>query len=360
MGVLQDVIAFKRFEREKELADIGQIGSAVNNFLTLRNQVRQSELNRLVLNARLRDIDSKIEARKPNPLEKSVERAEMINELRKADDPRSRSVLETILGGQSESPNFNVSLASQQEKANVADIDQEEKLSSEQSQSTDSNNLAEERLKLREKANEKDPITGRSTSAAEEAKFQVGLLEEEEKKSRIKSAAQEKRDVEIRELEGQVENLVTLFKSARREVSDIPGIGQTGPQSRFAGLVAKGRGSIGLSPKTNIFQRKLDAFATVVAKAAGEVRPTDRDIIRFRKTLLDISLSDAENQIIIDQLVADLRAKGAKAIWADRTAEIDNATGLRIFNSENEAALADLPVGTRIIILNKIVEVTED
>ncbi|KKN70062.1 hypothetical protein LCGC14_0435090 [marine sediment metagenome] len=133
-----------------------------------------------------------------------------------------------------------------------------------------------------------------------------------------KTAAQEKREVEIGELEGQAKNLITLFRSARKEAGTIPKIGTRGILGRAAGQVAIGKGKLGFSPAVNVFQDKTKAFATIVAKAAGEVRPTDKDIERFMGTLPTLSKNDAENKIIIEQLVGDLRAKGAKAVWAQR------------------------------------------
>lgn len=133
-----------------------------------------------------------------------------------------------------------------------------------------------------------------------------------------KTAAQEKRDVEIGELKGQAEGLIDLFGKAREEAASIPGVGELGIGGRIAGVAAGIRGKAGMSPAVNVYQDKRKAFATIVAKAAGEQRPTDQDIERFMETLPDIGKNDEENSMIIDQLVADLEAKGAGSVWADR------------------------------------------
>jgi hypothetical protein len=132
------------------------------------------------------------------------------------------------------------------------------------------------------------------------------------------TAAQEKRNVEINELEGQVKNLIDLFKKARKEAGSVKGIGERGIPGRIAGQVVVGKGKLGYSPAVNVFQDKIKAFATIVAKAAGEVRPTDMDIRRFVETLPTLKKNDAENEIIMNQLVNDLRARGAKAVWSSR------------------------------------------
>ena len=134
-----------------------------------------------------------------------------------------------------------------------------------------------------------------------------------------KSAAQEKRDVEIKELSGQVTNLIQLYQMARKEADAVPGVGQRGVSGRLAGKTAILKGKVGHSPAVNAFQDKIPAFATIVAKAAGEVRPTDRDIERFMGTLMTLDKNDEENAIIMQQLLQDLEAKGAGAVWSERT-----------------------------------------
>ncbi len=134
-----------------------------------------------------------------------------------------------------------------------------------------------------------------------------------------KTAAQEKRDVEITELGGQISNLVGLFKRARKEAGTVPNVGKPGLSGRVAGIATVLKGKTGYSPAVNVYQDKIKAFATIVAKAAGEVRPTDNDIKRFVNTLPTLAKNDAENKIIIEQLKADLRARGAKVLWEERT-----------------------------------------
>lgn len=134
-----------------------------------------------------------------------------------------------------------------------------------------------------------------------------------------KTASQEKREVEITELEAGIKNLIESFRGAREETRGAFGVGERGLTGRIGGLLAVGKGKIGESPKVNVFQDRIKAFATTVAKAAGEVRPTDKDIERFIGTLPTIEKSDEENEIIIKGLINDLKARGAKVLWAKVT-----------------------------------------
>lgn len=43
MGILSEVMQIKQFEREKELADISQIGNAVSNFINMRQMAKENE-----------------------------------------------------------------------------------------------------------------------------------------------------------------------------------------------------------------------------------------------------------------------------------------------------------------------------
>jgi hypothetical protein len=134
------------------------------------------------------------------------------------------------------------------------------------------------------------------------------------------SESANKRNIEISELEGQMKNLFALFGTAQKEAkSKVPYSGSKGIPGRIAGKIVGGMGAAGYSPNVNVYNDKRKAFATVVAKAAGEVRPTDEDIKRFMGTLFDIGKSDEENKILADQLIADLKARGAQAVWAGRT-----------------------------------------
>ena len=116
------------------------------------------------------------------------------------------------------------------------------------------------------------------------------------------TAAQEKRNVEIKELEAGIQNIITSFREARAEASGVTNIGKRGFKGRFAGFSAVIKGKAGFSPKVNVFQDRIKAFATTVAKAAGEVRPTDVDIERFIETLPSVRKNDEENEIIIQGL----------------------------------------------------------
>lgn len=129
-----------------------------------------------------------------------------------------------------------------------------------------------------------------------------------------KSAAQEKREVEASELSQGLEGLLTSFNRATAAGKEqIPFFGARGPVGRISGLVGKKLGEAGLAPEIDVFNAQKDAFATTVAKAAGEVRPTDEDIRRFVKTLPSPSRTDEENALI----VADIQSKIAQGKTAD-------------------------------------------
>lgn len=162
------------------------------------------------------------------------------------------------------------------------------------------------------------------------------------------SAAQDKRNVEMGELEGQIKNLISSFREAQKESKSVPFAGEQGIAGRIGSQAAIAKGKLGYSSSLNVYQDRIKAFSTTVAKAAGEVRPTDEDIKRFIKTLPTISKNDKENEIVINGLVNDLRARGAKAVWAERTGKLN--INENIFNSVEEAEAAGLPIGTRIFI----------
>ena len=152
------------------------------------------------------------------------------------------------------------------------------------------------------------------------------------------SQAKEKRKVEVEELGNQAQDLITLFKSGQEEGKKISGFGKTGPESRFAGRGASFLGMVGVPGYAyiNVYNRKKKAFATVVAKAAGEVRPTDEDIVRFMGTLPDFNLSDKENNIVIDQLQKDIQSKGYKKVWQDRISGNVASLAKPKFNSQTQ------------------------
>lgn len=139
-----------------------------------------------------------------------------------------------------------------------------------------------------------------------------------------RTAAQEKRDVEIKELDAGIKNIVDSYNLARRDTEEAglvleSSLGKRGVMGRLAGKEAVVRGKLGHLPSVNVFQDRIKAFATTVAKAAGEVRPTDMDIERFIGTLPTIEKNDEENELIIRGLVNDLESRGAKAVWAERS-----------------------------------------
>ncbi|MFH1230706.1 MAG: hypothetical protein V1709_04330 [Planctomycetota bacterium] len=135
------------------------------------------------------------------------------------------------------------------------------------------------------------------------------------------TASKEKQAVESAELGSQAQSLIDLFRTGQEEgKTNIKGFGATELGGRIAGRQASILAAMGKKelPALNIYNRKKKAFATTVAKAAGEVRPTDEDIKRFMGTLPDFNLSDQENEIVIEQLKKDITSKGYKNVWNDR------------------------------------------
>jgi hypothetical protein len=145
------------------------------------------------------------------------------------------------------------------------------------------------------------------------------------------TAAQDKRDVETKELAAQTSSLLSLFNKARKEATSVPNFGAAGPLGRISNIGAIGKAKMGFSPAINVFQDRVAAFATISAKAAGEIRPTDADIIRFSKALMNLKSNDEENAIQISQILKDIQAKGQSTVWAkDLVNEFQNITGKKV------------------------------
>lgn len=143
-----------------------------------------------------------------------------------------------------------------------------------------------------------------------------------------KTASQEKRDVEKTQLSDELSGLFESFTAARTEGEKTFGgaFGARGPIGRITGKVAGVKGKLGLSPAIDVFNSKRKAFATVVAKAAGEVRPTDVDIQRFVETLMSTERTDEENELIMKDLLRKVESDNTeelKQLW-------ENATGRSI------------------------------
>jgi hypothetical protein len=130
------------------------------------------------------------------------------------------------------------------------------------------------------------------------------------------TAAQEKRQVEKVELAEGLEGLLESFDRAVAEGKEsIPAFGKRGIKGRLAGQAAKIKGQLGFSPAIDVFNSQKDAFATTVAKAAGEVRPTDKDIERFVKTLPNPARSDEENALIIADIQKKIQQGNIGDLW---------------------------------------------
>lgn len=151
--------------------------------------------------------------------------------------------------------------------------------------------------------------------SAEETKKIAGVYIPAEKPS----AAEAKRNVEETKLSDELGGLLSSYGRARQEGLDIQGFGKPGIMGRFAGLIAKGKGKAGYLPAINVYNDQRKAFATVVAKAAGEVRPTDEDINRFVATLPDTGKSDAENELLIQDINDKVARGDIGALWKGKS-----------------------------------------
>jgi len=143
-----------------------------------------------------------------------------------------------------------------------------------------------------------------------------------------KTASQEKRDVEETKLSDELSGLFESFSRAREEGKEAFGesFGAEGIRGRLTGKVAGVKGKLGYSPAIDVYNSKRKAFATVVAKAAGEVRPTDVDIKRFVETLMSTERTDEENELIMQDLLRKVESgdrEGLSNLW-------ENATGRSI------------------------------
>lgn len=326
MGALDSIIKLKQLEAVREQQDIQAIGDSVTNFLNIKKREEESVLDERLREAQIRNIESQIETReKDDPLEdllkrgKAVDAAFSIGRQDLVDQIRNKSAKPIDAVNKSLSP--------------VAQIPE--------STATSLDNF------IKEPEPVKEPQVGDFIAESlDRFGNPTGFKRVKE------TGAQEKRNVEINELEGQVKGLIESFAGAREEVSDIKNIGKRGVKGRVAGLEAVVRGKFGNSPKANVFQDKLKAFATTVAKAAGEVRPTDMDIKRFIGTLPTLTKNDEENTEIIEALINDVKVRGAKAVWEEK-AKQEVSSKLRSFGTVEEAEAANLPKGTVISIKGK-------
>jgi len=286
MAVLETLLKFKEMERQKANADINAIGTAVNTFIQAKQGREDRQLNNLLAQAQIKNINSQIEERgKDSPLNdllrrgKAVDAAISVGDMDLANKLRGVKSVDQFL------------------EPTIANVTPKIPL----------------QVDLGVEQSSKEPKVGDFIPS------KLDRFGNPEGFERVKkTAAQEKREVEIGELDNQINSLVDSFRAAREEASNVSGIGKRGVTGRIAGQKAIISGKFGHSPAVNTFQSRIKAFATTVAKAAGEVRPTDKDIERFIETLPSVAKNDEENEILINALVNDLKDRGAKAVWSDR------------------------------------------
>jgi hypothetical protein len=163
--------------------------------------------------------------------------------------------------------------------------------------------------------------------------------------------------------------MVSLFRDAQSQRNEKFGekpLGSglpEGVQQKLSGKAAGVFAKAGASDldAVDAFSRKRKTFATVLAKAAGEQRPTDEDVNRFMESLPSVDLPDATNERLIEALVNDLNSRGAKSVWDERIKgnrkslnnKSEKNSDIKSFSSISEAEKSNLPKGTIIMIGGK-------
>jgi len=146
-----------------------------------------------------------------------------------------------------------------------------------------------------------------------------------------KSESAIKRDEENASLSGKTQVMVGLFNDARKESQSYDGYGSVGVEGRIANLGAMGEAKLGYRPKLNVLIDELKAFSRVNAKAGGEVRPTDQDVVDFAKAMINPSKNDAENATHLELVLKRIKIQGQSVSWAEPfVKEFEKTTGQKI------------------------------
>lgn len=146
--------------------------------------------------------------------------------------------------------------------------------------------------------------------------YEVVKPSEAEKKSLNENAA----------LKGQFGDIIDLFDKGNVEVDTVFG------QPKAGKVLSKGTKEIVRGKQSNFmawsgddrlqtaaaYNDKMEGFVTVAAKSAGEQRPTDEDVKRFKKGMPGYDKPEARNKILKEQLMKDLESKDLATIWRER------------------------------------------
>lgn len=311
MGVLDSVIRLKELETAKQQQDVANLQNNVNTFLALKQQNKKDMIDQLSIKATLAGKGLKMGAdggivRDENlvsPLEK-------LTNLGQVADAQMK-----IFNAGGPSPNIG-SLLQSGGQVNPQSMINQNLLSQVGPNSTGLQGGTDlENLKPGDVVPTKFDQFGRPEG------FELVK----------KTAAQDKRDVENEELSNQIANVTDLFMKAREEASQVPGFGKPGVAGRVANLTAIAGSKLGNLPTVKVFQDRIGAFATIAAKAAGEVRPTDADIERFSNSLTNLKNNDKENAVQLSQVLKDIESKGQGVLWAEPLVrQFESTTGVPV------------------------------
>lgn len=160
-------------------------------------------------------------------------------------------------------------------------------------------------------------------------------LAKEQLKSSFPSASEKSKLAEQEQYGSRIKKMVDLFKSsypASREKTligqvgkNIPLFGQSALYDRAVGAelsgkipipftqgIPVGRLPAGAYPREDkdwskmaAYEDMAEGFLTTLAKEAGEQRPTDQDVARFKKSLMGYGKDPGTNEILMESLSKD-------------------------------------------------------
>jgi hypothetical protein len=170
--------------------------------------------------------------------------------------------------------------------------------------------------------------------------------------------AKERSDLaEKEQYSNRIERMTNLFEksypaSRRKTVfgkygSNIPVFGKSAMYDRAIGTeisgkvnlpfgvsIPFGRTSTGAYPREdqdwsniNAYEDLSEGFLTTLAKQAGEQRPTDQDVERFRRSLMGFGKDPGTNKILAEQLRSDMKTLSPRQFLSKYTGNPIYSTG---------------------------------
>jgi len=147
-------------------------------------------------------------------------------------------------------------------------------------------------------------------------------------------SAKERGDLAEKDLyTNRIQNMTQIFDKAypfsRQDTSagkaqkQFPAFGRMGVSDKLIGAEVAGKRMTGMYPKSegpeagwddiNAYEDLSAGFLTTLAKQAGEQRPTDQDVQRFKKSLMGFGKDPGTNKILRDTLMQDSQTMSPKA-----------------------------------------------